>query len=187
MVLTKPQGRWRYEDLFDLPVDRRYEIIDGELYEMPAPRLSHQLTLMNLVGLFSPVVVALGGYVLAAPVDVFVAGANPVQPDLMIVLPDRLEIMTERGLDGPPSLVVEILSPSNPERDLIKKQNLYAGAGIPEYWLVDIELAMIEVLVLDGGAYRSHVRATGDQAVTSLVLPHLAFPAAAAFARLPIR
>jgi Uma2 family endonuclease len=186
MVLTPTQKRWRYEDLFDLPADKRYEIVDGELYEMPAPRLDDEVVTMNLVGLFLPVV-GIGGYVLSAPVDLFVAAANPVQPDIMIVLPDRLSIMSERGLEGPPNLVVEILSPSNPNRDLETKRNLYAVAGIPEYWLVDVELATIEVLVLDGSVYRTHVRATGDELVTSLVLPDLSFPAEAVFARLPIR
>jgi Uma2 family endonuclease len=187
MVAAKPQGRWRYEDLFDLPADKRYEIIDGELYEMPAPRLDHEIVTMSLAKLLSPLVDAEGGYVFSAPVDVFLPRANPVQPDLMVVLPDRLEIMTDRGLDGPPSIVVEILSPSNPDRDLVLKRDLYARSGIPEYWLVDVELAAIEVLVLDSGRYRTHVRATGDQMVTSLVLPDPAFPAAAAFARLPVR
>lgn len=182
MVLATTPKYWRYDDLFALPADRRYEIIDGELYEMPAPQLDHEIVTMRLVRVISSIVDGLDGYVITAPVDVFLPGANPVQPNLMVVLPDRLAIMTLRGLEGAPNLVIEITSPSNPERDRLTKRSLYARAGIPEYWLVEIATATIEVLVLDGGVYRTHVRATGDELITSLVLPGLAFPTAAAFA-----
>jgi Uma2 family endonuclease len=73
------------------------------------------------------------------------------------------------------------LSPSNPEHDRITKRALYARGGVKEYWLVSPEAATVEVLVLDGAAYRTHLRAGGDERVTSTVLPGLSFPAAAAF------
>ena len=56
MAITKPAGTWTYEDLFSLPDDgRRYEIIEGELYEMPAPDWDHAITIMNLILLLAPV------------------------------------------------------------------------------------------------------------------------------------
>jgi Uma2 family endonuclease len=182
MTVTKPAGTWRYEDLFDLPDDgRRYEIIDGELFEMTAPGLDHAIAVANLMALFLPMVTALGGRIFTAPVDVFFAGANPVEPDLMILLPNRLPLMSKRGIEGAPSLLVEVLSPSNPEHDRIRKRALYARGGVPEYWLVSPEAASIEVLILDGDLYRTHMRAAGDEAVTSPSLPGLSFPASAAF------
>jgi Uma2 family endonuclease len=182
MALTKPAGTWTYEDLLALPDDgRRWEIIDGELYELTAPNLYHATVIMNLIAQFLPVVTAIGGRIFTAPVDVFFGGANPVQPDIMVLLPDRLGLMAMRGLEGPPDILVEVLSPSNPEHDRIRKRALYARGGVREYWLVSPEAASIEVLVLDGASYRTHARAAGDEPVTSTVLPDLSFPASAVF------
>ena len=183
MAITKSRGTWQYEDLFELPDDgRRYEIIDGELFEMPAPGSDHAIAIANLMLLLGPIVRSLGGRILTASVDVFFAGGNPVEPDILVLLPERLHLISRRGVEGAPNLLVEILSPSNPAHDVVTKRALYARGGVGEYWLVDTESATIEVLVLDGDVYRTQVRATGEVPVTSLLLPDLSFPASAAFA-----
>ena len=183
MALTKPRGGWHYEDLFGLPDDgRRYEIVDGELYEMPAPGEAHANAFANLFLLLGPVVRALGGRIFGAPIDVFLPGANPIQPDILVLLPDRLHLRSERGIEGPPSLVIEILSPSNPERDQLLKRDLYARAGVPEYWLADPRTKEIEVLVYRDGSYRTMLLARSEETVTSSVVPGISFPVSAAFA-----
>ena len=117
---------WTYEDLFALPDDgRRYEIIEGVLYEMPAPNMEHAELISNLIlRVLWPVVEPLGGRVYTAPVDVFLRGANPVQPDLLVLLPEQFGYKSKRGVEGPPALLVEVLSPSNPEHDLVTKRLL---------------------------------------------------------------
>lgn len=181
MALQKPAGTWTYEDLFDLPDDRRYEIIDGELYELPAPNFNHATIITNLMWALMPLIRALGGRIVVAPVDVFIPGGNPVEPDVMIVLPDNLEAIRMRGIEGAPNLVVEVLSPSNPEHDLIRKRHLYARAAIPEYWIVNPEATSVEVLRFVDGGYQTHCRATDDQPVTSAVLPELVLQASEVF------
>jgi Uma2 family endonuclease len=90
MALTKPikpAGTWTYEDLFDLPDDgKRYEIIEGELYEMPAPGSAHARAVIRLAYTLFPMLLQLGGELLTAPLDVFFPGANPVQPDIVGLL-----------------------------------------------------------------------------------------------------
>jgi len=89
--------------------------------------------------------------------------------------------MSKRGIEGAPALIVEVLSPSNPEHDRIVKRALYARAGVAEYWLVSPEAAIVEVLTLAGGHYQTHARVAGDESLSSLVLPGLDCTAARIF------
>ena len=154
MAQTKPAGTWTYEDLFALPDDgRRYEIIEGELYEMPAPTWAHATVITNLISLLIPLVVKLGGRLVTAPLDVFFQGANPVQPDIVVLLPDSQAQSHCAASRVPPDLLIEVLSPSNRGHDLLTKRALYARAGVREYWLVDPEARTIEILALDRDAF----------------------------------
>ena len=138
MAITKPAGSWTYEDLFSLPDDgRRYEIIEGELYEMPAPNLVHATVVMNLIALLLPIVSSLDGRLFTAPLDVFFQGADPVQPDIVVILPGWSGNLPLRGPEGAPDLLIEVLSPANRGHDLLTKRALYARAGVREYWIVD--------------------------------------------------
>ena len=185
MVLTKPTGPWTYDDLLSLPDDgKRYEIIEGDLYEMPSPAAVHALTTWNLMFLLRPVIEALRGWLLAAPLDVFFAGANPVQPDIVVVLPDGNAQLVTRGVEGPPDLVIEILSPSNRAHDVLTKRALYGRAGVREYWIVDPMSRTIDVLTLDRDALQTTQRAAKDDAVVSPLLGGKMFPLDAVFARL---
>jgi len=115
----------------------------------------------------------MGGEVLTAPLDVFIRDGDPVQPDLLILLPEQLDLIAKRGIEGPPALIVEILSPSNPEHDRITKRAIYARAGVAEYWIVSPEAATIEILTLNDGHYAVHTRIGGDEPLASPTLPAL--------------
>jgi Uma2 family endonuclease len=168
MALRKPAGTWTYDDLLTLPDDgRRYEIIEGELYEMPAPTSAHALTIANIISLLIPLLMQLGGRWLTAPLDVFFAGANPVQPDIIVLLPDGQAQIVTRGIEGAPDLLVEVLSPSNRGHDLLTKRALYARAGVREHWIVDPEAKTLEILTLDRDALHSVAIATGADVPTS--------------------
>ena len=185
MAITKPAGSWIYEDLFSLPDDgRRYEIIEGELCEMPSPTSAHGVTIRNLMFLLGPVIEMLRGWLLTAPLDVFFPGADPVQPDIVVLLPDSNASLVVRGIEGPPDLLVEVLSPSNRGPDLLTKHALYARAGVREYWIVDPMSRTIEVLTLDRDAFHTAQVAAGQDTVVSPLLGGMAFPLATVFARL---
>lgn len=169
--LDKPAGTWTYDDLFALPDDgKRYEIIEGELFEMPAPGSEHAFTITALVVTLHAVVTKLGGRVATAPLDVFFTGADPVQPDIVVVLPDGPARVVPRGVEGPPALLIEVLSPSNRDHDMLTKRALYGLAGVQEYWIVDPEARTLEILTLDRDALHTVMVASGSDIVVSPLL-----------------
>ena len=182
MAVAKPAGTWTYEDLFSLPQDKRYEIIEGELYEMPSPSRAHATTIINLIALLLPIVANLRARLYTAPFDVFVPGGAPVQPDILVVLPETGTRVEDHGVEGPPDLVIEILSPSNRVHDLLTKRALYGRAGVREYWIVDPEARTLEVLVLDGDALHRASVASGADVPDSPLLGPLPVAAADLFA-----
>jgi len=150
------QGHWTYEDYCRLPDDGwRYEVIEGELHMNPAPSTSHQDASINLAFEMTSFVRQRHlGKVLTAPIDVRLGDfANPVQPDILFVRKERLDIIQERWIDGPPDLIVEILSPGNWIDDRRTKYRLYALAGVREYWIVDPKKGEIDVYVLREGSF----------------------------------
>jgi Uma2 family endonuclease len=182
---NKPAGTWTYEDLFSLPDDgRRYEIIEGELIEMPSPTWEHSTIVMNLLSLLLPVVQGLGGLLRTAPLDTFFPGADPVQPDVLVILPGLSAHGHGRGVEGPPDLVIEVLSPSHRAHDLLVKRSLDARGGVREYWIVDLAHRTVEVLTLDRDAFHTQQRAAEGDAFSSPLLGDASFSAAAVFADL---
>ena len=152
--MVSARVRLTYQDYVDLPDDKRYEIIDGELYEMTAPTLRHQDILLDLGIIFKPHVLANGlGRVYVSPVDVVFAQGDIVQPDLVFVSEARRHIMQDHAIVGAPDLVIEILSPSTVAHDRKRKADLYARYGVLEYWMVDMETETIEVRRLRDGEY----------------------------------
>jgi len=90
--------------------------------------------------------------VFAAPIDLYLPGEESVyQPDLVVVC--DLSVVTPRGLEGVPELVVEILSPSTSGKDVTRKRWAYEAAGIPEYLIVDPGERVGLLLRLEGGRY----------------------------------
>ncbi|MFZ3090373.1 MAG: Uma2 family endonuclease [Nitrospirota bacterium] len=137
------------EDYLLLPEDRRYEIIDGELFMTPSPKTMHQRLIVKLFRIIDDFV-RKGelGEVFIAPYDVVLSKHDVVQPDIIFVSKERSGIITELNIQGSPDLVIEILSPSTKERDLVLKKKLYAAFGIKEYWIVDPENEKMTLLTL---------------------------------------
>lgn len=151
------QGEWTYDDYRRLPDDGwRYEVIRGRLNMSPAPRPKHQRSARGLFRALDSFVERFElGEVFFAPIDVNLPELTaPVQPDLLFIRQDRLDIVKEDCIAGPPDLIVEILSPSNWMLDRRDKFEVYAAAGVGEYWVVDSDSRTIEVFVLEEGSYR---------------------------------
>ena len=167
-----------YADYVTLPDDgRRYEILDGELAVTPAPGRRHQTIVGELFSLLHAHVKARGlGQVFVSPFDVILDDTSIVQPDIVYIAGARLSIVAERGVEGAPSLAVEVISPSTRQRDRNAKLQLYARHGVPHFWIIDPETRSIDAYVLRSGAYVLEAHAAGDDPLRAEPFPDLAIP-----------
>lgn len=162
-----------YKDYEALPADgRRYELHEGELSVTPAPSPQHQRILGNLNEIVRQHVKACAlGEVFFAPIDCILGETTVVQPDLVYLDTTRLSIVSARGIEGPPTLVVEILSPATTLIDQGTKRQLYARYSVPYYWIVDPEARTIEAYILSEEGYQLAARVSGPEAVSLLPFP----------------
>jgi Uma2 family endonuclease len=165
-----------YRDYAALPADgRRYELHDGALSVTAAPGTRHQRVSRNLLEVLSAHVKSRRlGEVLFAPFDVILSDRTVLQPDIVYFDHARLAALSERGAEGAPTLVVEIISPSTTTIDRVTKPSLYSRHGVPFFWLVDPVGRTIEAFVLERGSYTVAARALGDEVVTVPPFPDLA-------------
>lgn len=141
----------------------RWELIHGVAYDMtPAPSLEHQRisSRMNVAianALEDAKKKASSGEceILAAPLDVFLE-SGVFQPDLVVVCDPAKK--SERGVEGAPDLVVEILSPRTASKDTVRKRWAYEAAGVPEYLIVDPDERVGVLLRLEAGRYQEAAR-----------------------------
>ena len=140
-TLSPSAAHWTYADYLSLSDDERFEIYAGVLTPVPAPDLAHQRLVRNVsMALWDFVSRFRLGEVLCAPVDVVLGDRQDtvLQPDIMFVATNsRNRILRPRGVFGAPDLVIEVLSPHTAVRDRGMKRELYAAAGVREYWLLD--------------------------------------------------
>ena len=169
--------RFTYDDYLLLPDDKRYEIVEGELLVVPAPNMYHQDILRELTtALDAYARKRNAGKVYFAPCDVVLSPETVVQPDLLFVSSERLGILTNANIQGPPDLAVEILSESTRRRDIEIKRKLYAKYGVREYWIVDPAAETIAVLVWNESGYASAGVYGITGRLTSPLLPELNLP-----------
>jgi Uma2 family endonuclease len=152
----------------------RYEIIEGELFVSCSPGLTHQLVLFNLSGLF-------WNFLKTNPVGTVAPGPGVILSNYSGVIPDlvffshavRDELVKNDRVHGPPTLVVEILSPgsSNIRRDRVVKLQLYAKHGVPEYWIIDLKNRAIERYVNQGSSLILQETLGEDDTLTTPALP----------------
>ncbi len=166
--------RFTYQDYLQLSEDRRYEIVDGDLYMVPAPIPYHQKVSRNLEFQLHQYVLAHNlGEVFYAPCDVLLSETDVVQPDILFISKNRISIIKEINIQGAPDLVVEILSPASEKRDRGAKQKLYARAGVTESWIVDPTAKTIEVFTLSETGYQRVNLFNHADTLCSTLLPGL--------------
>ena len=144
-------GPYRAADYWKLPEGEPIELIRGRFVVSPSPIPRHQMILLLLSERFLQIARGSGGIVFFAPMDVVLSDDTILQPDLLYVSKQRRQIV-QRRVEGPPDLVVEIIS-GTARRDRVEKLDLYAQYGVAEYWIVDPQSQVIEFLINEGGRF----------------------------------
>jgi Uma2 family endonuclease len=153
-----------------------YQLIEGELEMSPSPNREHQLIHSNISRILyrylekSPL-----GRILSAPFDIYLDDLNVYQPDLMFILNSRKKkIIAEKGVEGAPDIIIEILSPRTARFDREVKRRVYARSGVREVWIVDPETEEIDLYDFTISAEAPVGTFSKRQRFKSHVLPKLA-------------
>ena len=166
-----PQGCWGTDDYLWLTDRTRQlvELTDGFLEIVPMPSRGHQRILAFLYTAFQNYLRPIGGEALFAPLRLRVRDGKFREPDLLLVR-DRHDARSGERFWTGADLVLEVVSPDNPERDFVQKRHDYAEGSIPEYWIVDAESESITVLQLRGETYVEHGEFQRHERATSTIL-----------------
>ena len=179
---------YTYADYLEWEGPERYELYDGEAFMMSSPSVAHQALLMGLSSAFDNWLQGKPCRVFAAPLDVRLfprddrSDRTVVQPDLMVVC-DR-DKLDKGSVNGPPDLIIEIVSPSNSSSELLRKFNYYLEAKVREYWVIDPELRIVSVHVYENGRYISVTYKDNDR-VPVATLQGMEISLESLWARLP--
>lgn len=166
------QGLWTEEQYLRLTdqTNRLIEFSDGYVELLPMPTRQHQAISRFLFLALLTFVQQRGGTVFYAPLRVRVAPGRFREPDLVVLL-DKNDARNQNAFWLGADIVVEIVSPDHVERDTIVKRADYAGAGIPEYWIVQPEEETLTVLKLEEKAYEEHGIFRRGESARSILLP----------------
>jgi Uma2 family endonuclease len=179
------ERRYTYMDYLETDDDYRAEIVDGAMYVRSPPSRYHQGILGSLLVKLALFLEGKPGKVYAAPFGVRLSPKNDLtddtyfEPDITVVCdPAKLD---DRGCNGAPDMIIEIMSPSNRQNDMLVKFRKYLQAGVREYWIVDPEEKIVHVCLLDGPQYRVSVH-NETQTLPVSVLPGCTINLQAVFA-----
>ncbi|MDR1930017.1 MAG: Uma2 family endonuclease [Treponema sp.] len=168
LAQEKPEARYTYADVLTWDERERYELLDGEALMMATPSRIHQKILGELFTQLHNFLKGKPCEVYPAPfgVRLFPQEDNSddtfFEPDITVVCdPSKLD---DRGCNGPPDMVVDILSPSTAKYDLVEKLNKYRLAGVRECWFADPEEKIVQAHIMEGGEHKFAVYEPGATA-----------------------
>ena len=162
-----------YEDFCSIPPDgKRYELLNGELHVTPSPGTLHQRTLLRLVRLLDDYFES-PNEVFVSPYDVILSPHDIVEPDILVVSDPKL--ISGRGVEGAPFLVVEILSSSTSKYDRTVKAKFYELHGVMHYWIVDPIACRVDCYQLENQTYRLTAAAGKSEKLAHPAFPDFSF------------
>ena len=179
--LFPAQGHWSEEEYLALDTNHLIEFSHGQLEVLPMPTQSHQLLVIALLELLRNFVRTRKlGTVLLAPMRVQLWPGKYREPDILFMRTEHDDRRSDSFWEGA-DLVMEVVSPDDPQRDTVTKRREYAQAGIPEYWIVDPADVSISVLTLRGIEYTLHAEFVAGETATSVLLDRFEVEVAAVF------
>lgn len=154
---TKPAKKLTYQDYLDIPEEPGYhfEILEGMLIKEPSPSVIHQRASRKLQRILEDYFGEIDpeGEIFDAPLDVTPLDFNVFQPDLFYVSGEQKLIVKDTRIDGAPTLVVEVMSPSSSRKDRLQKMRIYQKVQVQHYWLVDPQEKTLECFAWHDGVY----------------------------------
>lgn len=176
LIETRRGVPFTHADLEAMPDDgRRYELVDGCLLVTPAPNVSHQGVVLSLAVVLRAACPP-DLKVFVAPLDVRLAEATTLQPDVLVA---RRADLTHANLPAAPVLAVEVLSRSTRHIDLALKRSRFEEAGTLAYWVVDPDEVRLRAWDLRDGRYVEAADVSGDEPYEAAVpFPVTVVPAA---------
>lgn len=175
-MITAEKKKLTYQDYLKFDDDKRYELVNGELFEMsPSPtpeyqRISREIEYLIIKFLKENNI----GEVFDAPLDIVFDEETVLQPDLIYVSQNNLNIIKDR-IYGIPDLVVEIVSSSSINYDNRIKFELYEKYKVKEYWIVDPKYKMIEIFTLENDKYNSYCSVIEEGEIASKIIEGFKF------------
>ena len=164
--LFPDQGQWSEADYLELDGGCLIEFTDGNIEVLPIPTPTHQRIVFWLQAQLYQFVRSRGlGEVVAAPMPVRIGSGKFREPDLAFLSVDHADWEADQCWEGA-DLVVEIVSESDPKRDLVVKRTEYARAGIAEYWIIQPRESVVSVLKLSGRSYQERRFTLGEIATS---------------------
>jgi Uma2 family endonuclease len=145
---------YTWEDFLALPDDDRRELVDGELVELEVSTDPHEHIVARVIFFLTLWGRPRRARVHGSNYKIRISARRGFFPDVQLYLADNPARGQKQGLEhGHPDLVVEVISPGTGRVDRLLKRDAYAGLGVPEYWIIDPELRMLERLILRDGLY----------------------------------
>ena len=150
-------GLYTYAEYLLWKFEERVELLKGKLFKMSAPSINHQRISGRLFVKMYSYLEGKRCEVFSAPFDVVLKNPNGedntvLQPDLCVVC-DPEKLADGKRCYGAPDWVLEIVSPSNVEKELSKKMHIYEEAGVAEYWVLRPEEKELDIFVLQDNGY----------------------------------
>ncbi len=159
--------------------DNRYEYIDGKIYLLASPAVNHQRIIRKIFGKFISWFDGKGCEPFTSPLDVILYKGEKEENNINIVQPDILVICDQENINeddrymGTPCLIIEVLSKSNKNHDIIRKLELYRTTGVKEYWIVNPFSEEINLFSFNKGDIKDIVTYKNKDSIKSIVFEGL--------------